>query len=139
MIKSAPARPEWHDVRVIGIEATASTAVSAAVQAGEVVQVRVGETIADGLAGNLELGSVTVELVRESLDGLVTVTEGEIASAIRYLATAHGVVAEGAGAASVAAVLAGKVSACNVLASDQVVAIVSGRNITAAELAAILA
>jgi len=118
---------------IVGVEAAASTAVSAAVQAGAVVPVEVGQTLADGLSGNLEPGSVTVGLVREHVAALVTVTEDEIAAAIRYLATVHGVVAEGAGAAATAAVLAGKVPAAN-----QVIAVVSGRNIAPAALAAIL-
>jgi threonine dehydratase len=119
--------------RIVGVEAAASTAVSAAVRAGHTVPVEVDTTLADGLAGNLEPGSVTVDLIRDHVGALVTVTEDEITSAIRYLATAHGVIAEGAGAAATAAVLAGKVPA-----ASQVVAVVSGRNIAAPTLAAIL-
>ncbi|MBV9382159.1 MAG: pyridoxal-phosphate dependent enzyme [Streptosporangiaceae bacterium] len=120
-------------VRVVGVEAAASTAVSAAVHAGHGVGVAVGETLADGMAGNIEPGSVTVGLVADHVEALVTVTEDEIRDAIRYLARAHGVIAEGAGAAAAAAVLAGKVPA-----SGQVVAVVSGRNISLPVLAAVL-
>ena len=125
----ASARP---GVRIVGVEAVVSQAVSAAITAGRQVSIEVGDTLADGMAGNIEPGSVTVDLVSRHVDELVTVTEDEIRAAIRYLALERGVVAEGSGAAPVAAVLAGKVAA------DRVVAIVSGRNIPAAVLAEIL-
>ncbi|MEU6428902.1 pyridoxal-phosphate dependent enzyme [Microbispora sp. NPDC046973] len=122
------------DVRVVGVEAAASTAVSSAVAAGRRVPVEAGPTLADGLAGNIEPGSVTVDLVARHVHRLVTVTEDEIRAALRYLAAERGHVAEGAGAAPVAALLAGKVTAYG-----RVVAVVSGRNITAAALASVLA
>jgi threonine dehydratase len=121
-----------HDVRVVGVEAAASRAVSAAVAAGRVVQVPVGPTLADGLAGNLEPGSITPALVAGRVHDLVAVTEPEIERAIRFLA-AGGLVAEGAGAVGVAALLAGKVPL-----DPPVVVLVSGRNIAAGTLARIL-
>ncbi|MET8162557.1 pyridoxal-phosphate dependent enzyme [Sphaerisporangium sp. NPDC005289] len=121
-------------VRVIGVEAAASTAVSTAVAAGRQVPVDVGPTLADGMAGNIEPGSVTVGLVARHVDRLVTVTEDEIGAALRYLAGERGHVAEGAGAAAVAALLAGKVTP-----HGRMVAVVSGRNITLRALAAVLA
>ncbi|MQA01308.1 MAG: pyridoxal-phosphate dependent enzyme [Streptosporangiales bacterium] len=122
------------DVRVVGVEAAASTAMSATVAAGHDVQVTVGETLADGLEGNLERGSVTVGLVAEHVHSMVTVTEEELRSALRHLATERGVVAEGAAAAPVAAVLAGKVPG-----HGTTVAVVSGRNIAMPVYASILA
>ena len=118
---------------VIGVEAAASPAMSAALRAGKVVPVQVGGTLADGLAGNLEPGTVTVGLIRDHLDGLVPVTEEQIAGAIRYLAREHGLIAEGAGAAPVAAILAGTVPV-----AGQTVAVISGRNITLQALAQVL-
>jgi threonine dehydratase len=120
-------------VRVIGAEAAASRAVSAAVSAGHQVSVKIGPTLADGLAGNIEPGSVTVDLITRHVDGLVAVTEPQLRAAIRYLALHRGVVAEGAGAVATAAVLAGLVPA-----EDPVVAVVSGRNITAESLGDVL-
>ena len=122
------------DVRVVGVEAEVSTAVSAAVAAGRQVPVPVGETLADGMAGNIEPGSVTVDLVARYVDDLVTVSEAEIRSAIRYLAGERGYVAEGAGAVPVAALRAGKVAV-----HSRPVAVVSGRNIALPTLAAVLA
>jgi threonine dehydratase len=96
--------------------------------------VEVAETLADGMAGNVEPGSVTVGLVERYVDDLVTVTEHEIRAAIRYLASQRGVIAEGSGAVAVAALLAGKV-----LKRGTAVAVVSGRNIALPALAEILA
>jgi threonine dehydratase len=118
---------------VVGVEAAASPAMSTALRAGRVIPVNVADTLADGLAGNLEPGDITVDLIREHLDGLVSVTEEQIADAIRYLAREHGLVAEGAGAAPVAAILAGTIPV-----AGQAVAIISGRNITLQALAQVL-
>ncbi|GIF63276.1 serine/threonine dehydratase [Asanoa ishikariensis] len=119
--------------RVVGVEAAASRAMSAAVSAGRQVTVHVGDTLADGMAGNIEPGAVTVDLVARHVDDLVAVTEEQLRHAVRHLALDRGVVAEGSGAAAVAAVLAGLVPTTN-----PVVAVVSGRNITARELGDIL-
>jgi len=122
------------DVRIVGVESAASTALSASVQAGRQISMTIGPTLADGLAGNIEPGSVTIDLVGRYVHDLVTVSEDEISSAIRYLALERGVVAEGAGAVSVAAILAGRVRD-----TAQTVAVVSGRNISPAKLGGILA
>lgn len=112
------------DVRVVGVEAEASRALSTATRAGRQVTVRVGDSLADGMVGNIEPGSVTVGLVAKYVSELVAVSEEEIRDAIRYLALERGVIAEGAGAAPVAAVLAGRVPD-----GSGTVAVVSGRNI----------
>jgi len=120
--------------RVVGVIPEASPAMRASLAAGEVVQVRVRETLADGLAGNIEPGSVTVPLLSRLLDDLVAVSEGEIAAAMRFLVREHGLVVEGSGAAPVAALLAGKVER-----TASTAAVVSGRNVSAATLARVLA
>jgi threonine dehydratase len=128
---------EHPEARVVGVEAAACPAVSAAVAAGRVVEVEARPTLADGMAGQIEPGSVTVDLAREHVDLWVTVDEDELAHGLRVLALDEGLVVEGAGAAAAAAVLAGKVGDDRPGAS--VVAIASGRNIAGAELAAVLA
>lgn len=118
--------------RVVGVEVEASRAMSAAVAAGRVVEVPVGPTLADGMAGGIEPGSITVDIARRHVDTIVAVSEAELRDAIRDLAFEHGVVAEGAGAAAYAAIRAGKV------AGERLVAIVSGRNITREQLLDVL-
>jgi threonine dehydratase len=119
--------------RVIGVVAAASPAMQAAVVSGAVVEVELRQTLADGLAGNIEPGSVTVELCARYLDSIVAVTEDEIAEAMRHLVRAHGIVAEGSGAAGLAAIHSGKVEP-----GDRTVAVVSGRNVTLETLAKVL-
>jgi threonine dehydratase len=135
---------EGAGVHIVGVEPELSTAVRAAMRAGSVVEVEVGPTIADGLAGNIEPGSVTVDLARRLSTAMLTVSEDEIKAAIRYLAFEHGIVAEGAGAVATAALLAGRLDA-NQLSSDgaggkdrPTVVLVTGRNITPSLLAEIL-
>ncbi|HXE46295.1 MAG TPA: pyridoxal-phosphate dependent enzyme [Conexibacter sp.] len=120
-------------VRLVGVEAAASRAMSSAVQAGRIVPVPVGETIADGLAGNIEPGSITFTLAKDRVDEFVAVSDDEIREAIRFLASEHGLVAEGAGATALAAVLAQKVQI-----DTPAVVVVTGRNIALPLLASIL-
>lgn len=120
-------------VRVVGVEVAASCAVSTSMRNGRITTIDPKPTLADGLAGNLEDGSMTFEIVQRFVDDVVTISEEELAAAVRGLVGEEHVVAEGAGAAGVAALLAGKV---RLLGS--VVAIVSGANIDVGRLADVL-
>lgn len=122
------------DLRVVGVEAQASRAVSAAVAAGRVVPVHVDTTLADGLAGNIEAGSITPAIIAEHAHALTHVTESEIQDAIRFLASEHGLLVEGSGAVAVAALLAGRVEP-----AGRAVALVTGRNVALPVLARVLA
>jgi threonine dehydratase len=115
--------------RVVGVVAEASPAMLAAVEAGAVTPVHVGPTVADGLAGNIEPDAVTFELVRDHVEEVGAVAEDEIEAAMRFLVREHGLVAEGAGAAAAAAVLAGRVARFG-----RTVALVTGRNVDARTL-----
>jgi threonine dehydratase len=120
--------------RVVAVEAERSPGFSTALAAGRITPIEVGETIADGLAGNIEPGSVTFELVRDHVDAVVSVSEPEIEEAMRFLARAHGIVAEGAGAAAVGGVMTGRVAR----GDGPLVVVVTGRNVELARLAAVL-
>jgi len=119
----------------VGVVAERSPAMSEAVRAGRVVPVEVGETLADALAGNLEPGTITLELVRDRVASVVAAGEAEIAAAMRFLYAEHGLVAEGGGAAALAAVRAGLVP----LRTSACVAVVTGRNVDARRYASALA
>jgi threonine dehydratase len=111
-----------HHITLVGVEAEASRAVSAAVEAGRTVEVPIGETLADGLAGNVEAGSVTVDIIRERQVPMCAVTEDEIRKAIRALFHEHGIVAEGSAATAYAAM--------GIIETEQpVMAVITGRNI----------
>ena len=126
------ARARGRDVTLIGVETCASLAVSTAVAAGRVVPISYGDTLADGLAGNIEAGSATVPL----LSGVTftCVDEAQLRAAMRWLMVNHGLVTEGAGAAAVAAVLAGKVTT-----RSRLVVLVTGRNVSPERYAAAIA
>lgn len=115
--------------RVLGVESAASRAVSASVAAGHVVNVEVGATLADGLAGNLAPDTITPAILTEHGTELTAVDEAAIGEAIRILALQHGIVAEGSGAVGIAAARAAMVPA-----DLPAVFVITGRNIAAAAL-----
>jgi threonine dehydratase len=122
------------DTRVVAVEAEPSQPWRAALDAGEIVTVDCGPSLADGLGGNIEPGSATFEIVRDHVSEVLMVREPELEDAVRFMATAAGLVVEGAAAAGVAAVRTGRVES-----SGPVVIVVSGRNIAAPRLAQLLA
>jgi threonine dehydratase len=92
-----------------------------------------GATIADGIAIKRP-GELTLALLGELMDALVTVAEDEIAEAMVFLAERAKLVAEGAGAVAVAALLAGKLAPVE----GSTVAILSGGNVDSGLLAGLL-
>jgi threonine dehydratase len=122
-------------IRVVGVEAAASCAFSAARRAGRIVPIEVGPTIADGLGGNVEPGTLTWEYVRDLVDEVVTVSEDDLRFAMRGLAREDHLIAEGAGAAAVAAVARRRVA----VEQDRVAVVVSGANIDTDKLVQVLA
>jgi threonine dehydratase len=90
---------------VVGVEAAASCAFTRSLAAGRIVPIDVGPTLADGLAGNLDRETVTFDIVRRLVSGMVVVSEADIRAAIRGVLLEERLVAEGAAAAAVGAVL----------------------------------
>jgi threonine dehydratase len=123
------------DISVIGVEAASSTPFAASLARGEIAEIEVHESLADGLTGNLEPGSMTFAIVREVVDALVSVSEGDLARAIRGLAAEEHLIAEGAGAAATAALLAGEA----VMPGRRAVVLVSGGNIDLDRLRRVIA
>jgi threonine dehydratase len=119
---------------VIGAEAEASPVFTAALAEGRVVDVRVDPTLADGLAGNMEHESQTFGLVRDLVDHVVLVAESSIALAMRDLIRRERLVAEGAGATGVGALLQRGLD----LTGRHVGVILTGRNVDANVIAGIL-
>jgi threonine dehydratase len=119
---------------VVGVEAEASSAFHAARAAGHLVRIDVADTIADGLGGNVDPDTLTWPIIRDRVDDVVVVKEGELRRAIRDLMASEHVVAEGAGIAAVAAIAAARID----LSGRTVAAILSGANIDNRRLAGIL-
>ncbi len=99
-------RPE---VRVIGVQTARLPSMLAAVEMHRPVTVDPATTIADGIAVR-RAGDVTLPMVERYVDEIVTVEEDEIASAILVLLEREKTLAEGAGAAALAALLQKKTS-----------------------------
>ncbi|MBQ6174255.1 MAG: threonine ammonia-lyase [Clostridia bacterium] len=112
------------NVRVIGVQAAGAPSMRESLGAHEPVTLPKASTFADGIAVRRP-GDLTYAMVREYVDEIVTVTEDEIAAAILALLEKQKMIAEGAGAVSLAAVLSGKVD----VAGKNVVCLISGGNI----------
>ena len=127
---------EGTGVRVVGIESEASPSVSTALAAGGIVPINVEPTVADGLAGNLEPGAVTVNIALEHDVAVLTVSEADIRSAMAFSATKMGLVLEGAGAVGVAALRGGVVTPD--ADGKETVVILTGRNVAPKLLSEVL-
>lgn len=112
------------DVRVIGVQAAGAAAAVAARRSGRPVRLDRIATIADGIALK-SVGERTFPLLERYVDDIVTVEEEEIAEAILLLMEKVKLIAEGAGAVPLAALLAGRVPAV----SGPTVLVLSGGNI----------
>ncbi len=123
-------------VQVVGVESEASPSMSAAVAAGGMVPISVEPTLADGLAGNLEVGAVTVDIALEHKVEILTVSEADIRSAMAFSVNKMGLVLEGAGAVGVAAARAGLVAPRT--DGKETVILLTGRNIAPALLEEVL-
>jgi threonine dehydratase len=117
-------------VRVVGVESEASPSMSAALAAGGIVPITVEPTLADGLAGNLEVGAITVDIAQRLGVDVLTVSEADIRSAMAFAAYKMGLVLEGAGAVGVAAVRAGLISPDP--DGGETVVLLTGRNVAPA-------
>ena len=111
--------------RVVGVWPKNSPCMLRALQAGEIVDVEEHETLSDGTGGAVEPGSVTFPICRTVIDDTLTVTEAEIAAALRKLAeTDHWIVEGSAGVA-----LAGLIQTAAAYRGAKVAVILCGRNI----------
>ena len=118
-------REQKPKVRVFGVEAANAASAHASRVAGRVVPIETSETIADGIAVK-RVGDHTFPLIEKYVDDIVTVDELQIAGAVHVLLEHQKTLAEGAGAAPLAALLAGRLPLDE---NDVAVMIVSGGNI----------
>jgi threonine dehydratase len=118
-------------VRIYGAQSENTAAMSRSLEANRLVEIESVATLADGLAGQIDEDAF--DIGKHALDGIVTLTEDEIANAIAWLFTEHEIRVEGAGACGVGAVLLEKLrpeTPCAV--------VVSGGNIDEARWRAIV-
>lgn len=112
-------------IRIVGVEPEGAPGMTRALAAGKPVRLDRVDTIADGLAPPF-VGELNLEHVRSQVEQVVLVTDEEIRIGLRFLLERCKLGAEPAGAATVAALLAGKIQASP---DSEVVAVVSGGNL----------
>ena len=112
-------------VTIVGVEVEASSPFTLSLEAGRITEITPRQSLADGLIGNLEAGSITFPLVKQVVDYVVTVSEEDLARAMKGLATEERLIVEGAGVAATAAIMAGKASG----PGQRVVTMVTGGNV----------
>ena len=120
-------------VKVYGVQAAGAPSMFNSIHDGAIECLDSVQTIADGIAVK-QPGENTFALVRDYVDDIALVTDDEVASAILALIEKQKMIAEGAGAVSVAAAMFGKFP----LAGKRVVSVVSGGNIDVTSLSRVI-
>lgn len=113
-------------IRVVGISIERSPAMLESLKQGRPAEIPEQDTLADSLLGGIgRENHYTMELVKQFVDEHVVVTEDDIEVGMRYLFNEHGIVAEGAAAVGIGAILSGKVdvTGCDVITP------LTGRNV----------
>jgi len=111
------------EATLVGVQSEASPFMHALYRRGTQEGVKEYDSLADGLAGPVEEGSLTISLVKKYVKDFILVSEDEIKQSIAYAWRKYGEQIEGAAATALAAILSGKV------ASRPALAIISGGNI----------
>ena len=112
-------------IKVYGVQAAGAASMFESIKNGKITRLDKVSTIADGIAVK-QPGENTFEMIQKYVDGVVTVSEDEISSAILALIEQQKMIAEGAGAAPVAAVMFDKIPD---IKGKKVVCVISGGNI----------
>lgn len=121
------------EVKVYGVQVSGAPSMYNSIKDGEIECLGSVSTIADGIAVK-KPGENTFSLVKEYVDDIALVSDDEVSSAILALIEKQKMIAEGAGAAAVAAVMFDKFD----LKGKRVVAIVSGGNIDVTSLSRVI-
>ena len=121
------------DLKIYGVQAERASAIHDSWHAGHPIAKDTADTFADGLATR-NVYDLTFPALRQGLAGFVTVSEGEMAEALRLLLRATHNLAEGAGAAG----LAGLLKMRDTLSGKNVGIVLSGGNIDAVTLRRVL-
>jgi threonine dehydratase len=91
--------------KVIGIQTEASPVMHASIKAGKIVDIPMYDTVAEGLHGGIEQGSVTFPICQRLVDDWIDVKEATIIESLRLMLMRHHEVIEGSGAVGIAALM----------------------------------
>ena len=120
-------------IKVYGVQATGAPSMYNSIRTGHIQQLESVSTIADGIAVKRP-GETTFDMVSKYVDDIAVVTEDEISSAILALIEKQKMIAEGAGAVSVAAAMFNKFP----IQGKKVVSLISGGNIDVTSLSRVI-
>lgn len=121
-------------IEVIGCSPENSQVMIQSVRAGRILDLPSLPTLSDATAGGVEAGSITFDLCRRLVDDYMTVSESEIADALRLFISKHHMLVEGAAAVAVASYLKMK----DRFRGKNVVIVICGANISASTLKQVL-
>jgi threonine dehydratase len=121
-------------LRLVGVQPTASPPMYAYFESGSMKPMPIAPTLADGVSGNIERGSITWKMAHQLVDEVVVVDEEQIADGMRWMADAHHLIVEGSAALGIAALRA----RLGGLDGRRVAVVVTGRNVDGATLRAVL-
>lgn len=114
------------DIRIYGCQPAASDVMAQSVAAGKILDLPSDATLSDGTAGGIEAGAITFPLNQVLVDEFVTVSEEEIALAMRDFMATEGDAIEGAAGVAIAALL----KRAEAVAGQNVVVVICGGNVT---------
>ena len=113
------------DVHVIGVQSAACPSAYESCRQGRITRVDAKQSIADGISVK-QVGKMNFEIIKKTVDDVVLVEEDQIAAAVLLLLERKKILAEGAGAVSLAALLSGLVT---IPQGSKVVLLISGGNV----------
>ncbi|HLN45991.1 MAG TPA: threonine/serine dehydratase [Candidatus Sulfotelmatobacter sp.] len=113
------------NVEIVGVQSEASPVMYESLKAGKIVEVPKMKTIAEGLSGSVEKGSLTFEIVKKCVDRMLLVKEATIRHAVYVLCIHEHLVVEGSGAAAIAPFLEDK----EVFKGKTIACVITGGNI----------
>ncbi len=122
-------------LRLVGVQPSASPPMYAHLESGTTARMPIAPTLADGVAGNIERGSITWKMCRQLVDEVVLADEAQIADAMRWALEVHHLALEGSAAMPIAALRA----RLGNLEGRRVAAVLTGRNVSGETLRAVLA
>jgi len=121
-------------IRIFGVEPDTANDTCLSLQKGEIVSTPQSHSIADGLLPTAP-GQLTFPIMQRHLEGVILLTDDEMADATRFLLMRMKLLVEPSGAAPVAALLTGKVPGA---AGRKIGVVLSGGNVDGAKLAGIV-
>ena len=122
-------------LRLIGVQPSASPPMYGYFATGSTDPMPIAPTLADGVAGNIERGSITWKMCRQLVDEVAVVEEEAIATAMRWAVEVPHLLLEGSAVLGIAALQAGQLAA----AGRRIAVVTTGRNVTAELLRGVLA